>query len=194
MSYDYTMQLPSAPADHAVSYTWDSAVPVYPIHAQHKGQATDSDSDRDRSGYLGIGRNLYSFLKEFRHTQSNEDIFLWIRQLCIYQANTRERNHQVGLMSQVYTRASNAIVWLNDEGTHSGSVRPASDADPEAESASPTFFDRFLPDRWLKVVESNRFAPCLSRTPTSSPSALPVTTIEHRYFTRLWIIEELLLA
>ncbi|KAJ4990452.1 heterokaryon incompatibility protein [Stagonosporopsis vannaccii] len=39
---------------------------------------------------------------------------LWIDMLCIDQANNAERNHQVQLMREIYSKASRVIVWLGD--------------------------------------------------------------------------------
>ena len=35
--------------------------------------------------------------------------------MCIIQLNTRERNHQVQLMRQIYTRATKVLIWLGEE-------------------------------------------------------------------------------
>lgn len=37
---------------------------------------------------------------------------MWIDAICIDQLNLRERNHQAALMSNIYTQASLAIIWL----------------------------------------------------------------------------------
>ena len=40
---------------------------------------------------------------------------LWIDAICIDQANIPERNQQVSIMAQIYSRASQTIVWLCDQ-------------------------------------------------------------------------------
>lgn len=40
--------------------------------------------------------------------------FLWIDAICIDQANGSERNHQVQLMREIYSKAQRVIVWLGD--------------------------------------------------------------------------------
>ncbi|KAF5656934.1 het-domain-containing protein [Fusarium circinatum] len=65
-------------------------------------------------GELAIGKNLYSFL----HLQSSiiaQPTSFWIDAICIGQANIHERNHQVGLMRQIYTSAAKVHVWLGQE-------------------------------------------------------------------------------
>ena len=45
---------------------------------------------------------------------------LWIDAICINQNDTSERNHQVGLMGDIYRNASRVMVWLDREGDSSG--------------------------------------------------------------------------
>lgn len=47
--------------------------------------------------------------------RSCQDKYFWIDAICIQQANIRERNHQVAMMGDVYTRAAEVIVWLGAE-------------------------------------------------------------------------------
>lgn len=43
------------------------------------------------------------------------DIYLWVDQTCVDQTNIQERNHQVALMSRIYTQAASTITWLHKE-------------------------------------------------------------------------------
>ncbi|KAI3400801.1 hypothetical protein diail_2010 [Diaporthe ilicicola] len=43
----------------------------------------------------------------------------WIDAICIDQNNVNERNHQVGLMKQIYSMASNVYIWLGPESENS---------------------------------------------------------------------------
>jgi hypothetical protein len=43
---------------------------------------------------------------------------LWADAICIDQLNTQERNHQVGLMREIYTLAKQTVVFLGDSNTH----------------------------------------------------------------------------
>lgn len=56
-----------------------------------------------------IHENLYRFLNTHGvHGMSN----LFIDAICIDQQNLKEQNHQVGLMSTIFARASKVIMWL----------------------------------------------------------------------------------
>ena len=59
-----------------------------------------------------VSDNLFYFLETYRYEEYDE--YLRIDQICIEQSNTKERNHQVRLMSQIYRRCYSTIVWLCD--------------------------------------------------------------------------------
>lgn len=57
--------------------------------------------------------NLWQALKHLRSERYKR--FLWADALCIDQENEKERNHQVGQMSDIYEQAMTARVWLGLE-------------------------------------------------------------------------------
>lgn len=94
--------LDAAPKYTAVSYRWGSPI------ADH-GVTVDGRT-------LRVSANLFYFLKT--HRREDVDEYLWIDQICIAQSNKAERNHQVGMMSLIYSRCDCTIVWLNDDKDH----------------------------------------------------------------------------
>jgi hypothetical protein len=56
-----------------------------------------------------VRENLFDFLQ---HARKKNFGWLWIDALCIDQANTGERTHQVQQMGQIYSRASRVVSWL----------------------------------------------------------------------------------
>lgn len=40
--------------------------------------------------------------------------YLWIDAICINQATTLEKNHQVSMMGMIYSQAECVIVWLGN--------------------------------------------------------------------------------
>jgi hypothetical protein len=88
-----------------------------------------------------IGQTLCAFFQHFQeHSGTANCPWLWIDQICINQSEVREKNHQIPLMSRIYSQCTYVIAWLGR--TFSG-------------------FETLLNDR---------------------------------YFTRLWIVQEILLA
>ncbi|KAI4654962.1 uncharacterized protein J4E78_007141 [Alternaria triticimaculans] len=132
--------LEQAPEYIALSYRWG---PPSPLHDIFIGEQT-----------LKIRDILNSCLLELRE---DVDTWLWIDQICIAQADTTERNHQVGMMSRIYSTGASVMIWLGDVPlTPPGEVDRFNDQDLDATS--------------ITVLLNNI------------------------YFTRLWIVQEILLA
>ncbi|KAH6642532.1 heterokaryon incompatibility protein-domain-containing protein [Boeremia exigua] len=132
--------LDNAPSYSALSYRWGSPVTELEIFL-------DGRSFRVRE-------NLFHFLQTFRREQ--EATYLWIDQICIAQSNVKERNHQVNLMSRIYSQCRSTIIWLCD---------------------AQGLYSRFAAD---------------FNTTGKSASLAPL--IADPYFTRLWIVQEVLLS
>jgi hypothetical protein len=102
------VDLSRAPSYTALSYVWGPSAPAYEI------QVRDRTSD---NGKLKVRENLFDFLLEFRAQRGDRtDRYLWIDQLSIDQSTTSERNHQVQMMSDIYSNATSVIVWLGNHG------------------------------------------------------------------------------
>lgn len=103
----HTHELNSLPFYNALSYCWGKG----PID-----KACFCD-DGASAGVLRISNNLLQALMRIR--KINKDISIWIDQICIDQQNNKEKAHQVQLMGQVYSKASQVVVWLGpaDGGT-----------------------------------------------------------------------------
>jgi len=132
--------LGQAPEYIALSYRWG---PPSPSHDIFIGDQR-----------LKIRDILNSCLLELRE---DVDTWLWIDQICIAQADTAERNHQVEMMSRIYGTGASVMIWLGDVPlTPPGEVDRFNDQDLDATS--------------ITVLLNNI------------------------YFTRLWIVQEILLA
>ncbi|KAJ8114398.1 hypothetical protein OPT61_g3718 [Boeremia exigua] len=137
-----------APAYAALSYTWGPEYPVYDILIDGKA--------------LSVRKNLHHFLKcrrktRNKHYRSEKDLYIFIDQICIDQSDPEERNRQVQLMSRIYSRCWQVIIWLNDE--QGQCTRAARDFGHVSKRA-------------LSLAK----------------------LLKNDYFTRLWIVQELLLA
>lgn len=82
----------------ALSYTW--------------GSSSDGDAIIVDERRKPVTRNLFLALRRLR--QKDKIRRLWVDALCIDQSNIPERNHQVGMMGQIYSFATDVIVWLGD--------------------------------------------------------------------------------
>ncbi|KAF1947354.1 HET-domain-containing protein [Clathrospora elynae] len=67
-------------------------------------------------GSINITSSLASALHHLRSTDQN--IYLWIDQICINQPDLAEKGQQIPLMDMIYTHATNTIIWLgSDDGS-----------------------------------------------------------------------------
>ncbi|RSL41927.1 hypothetical protein CEP54_015662 [Fusarium duplospermum] len=63
--------------------------------------------------YLPITPNLEDALRHLR--RRDQPVWLWVDALCIDQAHTEERNHQVQQMRQIYESAAQTVVYLGGQ-------------------------------------------------------------------------------
>jgi hypothetical protein len=116
-----------------------------------------------------VRENLYNFLNTFSKPQTAEERdYLWIDQICIDQSDVGERNHQVGMMADIYRNCDFVITWL----------------DASASKGADSIRDGWVFDQLQHPeVNMDRIAyKCVNKF------------LKNRYFTRLWIVQEVLLA
>ena len=122
------------------------------------------------NGYRFLVRdNLHVLLRCFRKQRIT--VPLWIDAMCINQASVTERNHQVTIMADIYGEAGCIYAWL---GQH------ADDSDWLLETLQDV---KYLRDdnTWFRG-QSFRFLQALQRF------------AERTYWSRIWIVQELVLA
>jgi hypothetical protein len=59
---------------------------------------------------MDVTQNLYEALLSIRLPRETRTV--WADQICIDQSNTEEKNSQVPLMTFIYSRASDVLIWL----------------------------------------------------------------------------------
>lgn len=117
---------------------------------------------------IQITRNCFNALLKVRDLHGS--IAIWVDSICICQTNLEERNHQVNLMREVYSRASVVFAWLDF-----GLVKC------DGYEAGMKFFEMLssLSSQKSEVV----------------PNFYGVKEfLDHEWFTRGWTFQELLLA
>jgi hypothetical protein len=70
-----------------------------------------------RGKKLGITDSVKDILLELRSSETER--VLWIDAMCINQKDIDERNRQVWLMGQVYSKAKAVIIWLGPQSEDS---------------------------------------------------------------------------
>jgi len=129
-------------------------------------------------GPFSIGHNLQLALLHLR--SPSHAINIWIDAICINQADTEERNHQVSLMSFIYTRATKVVAWLGTK-----------DYPPM------TGLFRSMSLEW-KAGQTHHFGASLAGVNQMRYSPKPdqgtlVRILESTYWRRVWIVQEMCL-
>ncbi|KAJ3538231.1 hypothetical protein NM208_g6001 [Fusarium decemcellulare] len=169
----------------ALSYTWGDASDLRPI--------TVNDIS------IRVTTNLHSALLYLR--QPTQSRVLWIDALCINQADTQEKEHQVQRMGQIFSSATTVLAWLGP---------PSSDSDEAmksiikiGETLSPIFRGETVEDSDLEDAPSgwdelNKLSPTDLRELGLDIGAMNWDAIwsicERSFWHRVWIIQELVLS
>lgn len=157
----------------AVSYTW----------ADETGDDSQRKTVLINDLALSVTATCEAVLRRAR-LQSTAKV-LWIDAVCINQADTNERGHQVGLMPDIYSHAKKVLIFPGE----------ATDADSRGLY--------YLPELERFVSRLNLDSGSLSRGDQGEEPALDIwKTVQHtikhlfsrRYFTRVWILQEIALA
>jgi hypothetical protein len=126
-----------------------------------------------------VRKNLYLALQAIRYKMKTDHQIgwrlFWIDALCINQEDVNERNHQVNLMSQIYSQARLVLVWLGPEADDSHlALSYVKNRPTNTTSTERDYFTAQLSVR--RIYEA-------------------VLAFYHRpYWSRLWIQQELVLA
>jgi len=178
----------SLPDYHALSYTWG---PPQPDMADY------SDADKRLICLNGLDfaifPNLYDALLQLY--QSYPDMYFWIDAICIDQGNCEERETQVGIMNEIYRRASKVVVWL-------GKKRPRVDNGIEILRRFQAIATREV--RRMVLTQKYDYAFELSSSKGLARYGLDPMTggdveafigiYESSWFQRTWVIQEVALA
>jgi hypothetical protein len=127
---------------------------------------------------LPVRENLYCALDHLR--LENKTRILWIDALCINQIDEKERNHQVAQMGTIYQSAERVVAWLGDSDDSSSSAFRAILDTKEWYVIKEESQNRL--NRGSKISLQTAFFQCV------------LDLFSRPYWTRMWIIQEVLLA
>lgn len=138
----------------ALSYTWGDSARVKPITVNGKR--------------MNVTENLWNALFHIR--DPHRERVLWVDAICIDQSNNEEKSTQVPLMSFIYSRANEVVIWLGD---YKGPrwVQQAHPSDYHGDWAISKATDYWTVTKyWL------------------------YTLTQENYWTRCWIVQEVAMA
>ena len=94
-------------------YTLKTDCPLYIALSYRWGPNERYDDVELNDSLFPVWRNLWMFLQS-RCLNSQSRLF-WIEDVFIDQSKNGERNHQVQVMSQIYSGAESVLIWLGVE-------------------------------------------------------------------------------
>ena len=156
----------------ALSYTWDAQAFYQFVWCDDK--------------VLPITQNLHNALKRMRRSSSS--IMLWVDAICINQTDVAERNRQVGLMRQIFNRASQVTAWLGEEDTDTKSAFALVE---KISAVTTNITQEAVRDNfWTPHFMENIGLPRLPNAQWYTLSKL----FGRPYFKRIWVVQELVVA
>ncbi|KAF5650727.1 heterokaryon incompatibility 6 OR allele [Fusarium sp. NRRL 52700] len=115
-----THYLTDNPYFYAVSYTWGSG------QLSQKLLINGSLMMVTENCYYALTQiysHYYSSPKSNLDNASSRHVYLWIDSICIDQDNLDEKGHQVGMMGDIYKRASRVLACVGPHGNDSEMLR-----------------------------------------------------------------------
>jgi hypothetical protein len=155
----------AAPEYTAVSYTWGPPEDVCSSPIWIDGKA------------FTVRNNLFSVLRTLRHSKDVRTF--WIDAIAINQKDVIEKNHQVGLMAQIYRTAETVKVWL---GPHANRSEDAIEYIRTSLETNPGGI----------VLANNKSITKGGMLPP--PLDAVISLVQRNYFSRAWIVQEVILA
>lgn len=168
-----TVSLDGVPQYNAISYTWDN---------QPRDYFIDIDGQT-----LPVTENVAIILGTLSSFWTSK--LFWIDQICINQQDTEEKTVQVQLMCEVYSKATSVVAWLS----------PFISNDIAHESPPEWLMCNIRPEKSLCDLGPHPLDPLKKWGDTEHsalhPSKNSVQSIlSHRFWWRLWIVQEIALA
>lgn len=169
VSYDIvSSNLKNPPPYEAISYRW--------------GSDKIFDTIRVGASYLGITKSVHAILKALA-PEAGGSRYLWIDFVCINQKDAFEKDSQIPLMRDVYGKASQVIAFIDEAPQNDGEL-----------------VAQILPvlSQHLQAIFAAHAG--LGGPPENPLQAFPEagkafqTLMTNSYWTRVWIIQELVMA
>ncbi|KAF2133115.1 HET-domain-containing protein, partial [Dothidotthia symphoricarpi CBS 119687] len=134
---------------------------------------------------MPVTKNLFLALRYLRHP--SQDRILWIDAICINQEDNKERGHQVQQMASIYKRAERVVIWLGQATSETDLIfRCMHQLEEDVSRCTHKDWEVF-DERW-------RWQTLWSTTQQWRLHEGLKTLLDHPWFKRVWIIQEVALA
>ncbi|KAK3984277.1 HET-domain-containing protein [Cladorrhinum sp. PSN332] len=185
--------LDKAPPYHALSYTWDDPLTPFSKGAYYRLPGTRILCNGKP---MNILPNLHDALQELSAGDLWPTKHIWVDALSINQADTRERNGQVRMMADIFSRAESVIAWLGVEDQFTHNAMKIIENIPAIPSAAweLSHFHTFLDPFRLAEFYEKFGIPLGSIQVSYAHWAGFLALMSRPWFKRAWIVQEIALA
>ncbi|KAH7130986.1 heterokaryon incompatibility protein-domain-containing protein [Dactylonectria macrodidyma] len=181
---------------HALSYTWGLPYQVDLADLEkpnpNSGEIFAIQVDGNDGQEVTVTENAFYVLKQLVINAKEESIMpIWVDALCINQCDEVEKSSQVNMMSDIYSLASQVVVWLGKDDPAPRFLTMHSNRE----------LDQFLTDVAMEKRDAIPTTDTLDKMGLESLQDWQEMWFEYvsfyrrqRYFRRAWIIQETALA
>jgi hypothetical protein len=124
----------------ALSYVW--------------GNQDDTISISINNQIFDVTKNLHIALSYLRYHEVPR--YIWVDAVCINQKDDKEKEDQIGLLAEIYARASRVIVWLGESEYNSDlaleAIRSAGGTSEEPSEAERVAIKQLLQRKWFRRI------------------------------------------
>lgn len=135
---------------------------------------------------IAVTESLHVALRYVR--RKKERLVLWADAICINQDDNQEKNHQVALMSKIYSYAEETLIWLGKDKKNIGAraFKCLLELDEHFSGISQTYRDESYPEELELSKEEHA---CLEDEwiPRLVEDVWPL--FGRAWFTRLWSVK-----
>ena len=200
----------------AISYTWGQYYDNTSYAYSEAGYKAGSSALLICNGvWVTVTISLYHALQLFRRTDRPR--YLWADALCINQGHADEKTHQVNMMQLIYKKAREVLIWVGwrDPHTIENTMhrlcylvnQECSDAVKESRADRALWYDdggamekpriSARPASVSSFYSSDEepIDPNKEKVPLEPTTLMPLVALfEARYFSRLWVFQEIALS
>ncbi|KAF5716505.1 het-6-heterokaryon incompatibility [Fusarium globosum] len=177
--------LANAPPYYAISHAWVPGVSV---------KATPQSNQIQLSHYLAICvRRLQKF--GFENTDLDPRItHIWLDSICINQQDVHERSQQVSMMGRIYSQSARTLIWLGDVQLPSIYIAWNLIADIYAIFEKQNPRAKALSDIPARTYDKRSHIASGLPSMNDSQWGYMKALMELRWFTRMWVVQEVVLS
>lgn len=188
--------------DYACNSPAINGSPSTTNQCQNSELGEDSDTTELRHSVLPITESLDVCLRHLRSLGQLNSLPIWIDQICINQSNDSEKSDQIQLMTAIYTRAKQVLVWLGpsaddsdevmDAWTEIGQMYNKTLGERAVNEETWEHISEVLNNPWLNVDQLFNNALDIYRQ-IYSPEKIG-RWFSRKWFSRVWVIQEFCLC